>query len=228
MAVLAHSVELVCNEPGLDRSRLLKTIQAHPSFRGFRPKPEKPAVLVFHNLGFVSGVHAALIALKSMLDLYSRLITRLLVPTSTLFGFNKTPFRGRKRPGGRLLNWIENSAPDSFDQGPVLVATLVEHLDLWLEEAVDQRDAIIHDGGIPGLVEAMVPLVGHPNELDEAAILLPTMPGGEAVTDYCQRLVHNARILISQTLPLLPEVDLSLLKLYEGAVLRGRMNDASV
>src|SRR3972149_3906466 len=73
LAILAHSVEIVMNEPGLNRSRLLDQIRADPAFKDFKPRADKPAVLIFHNLQFVSGLYSALIALKSLLDLYARL-----------------------------------------------------------------------------------------------------------------------------------------------------------
>jgi hypothetical protein len=153
-----------------------------------------------------------------MMDLYSRLISRLLVPTATLFGFNKGQFGGRKLSGGRLLSWIEQSAPKSFENGQRLVSILLQHLDAWLQETIELRDAVTHDGGIPGLVEATVSLDRKPQEIGEGDITLPAMPSGEAVTDYGTRLVDNVRILISETLPLLPDVNVGLLGLYEGEI----------
>ncbi|MEE8584472.1 MAG: hypothetical protein V3T83_06420, partial [Acidobacteriota bacterium] len=108
-AILTHSVDLVLQEPGLERRRLLEEIRTHPGFVGFDPGLDKTAIVVFHNLYFVSGVYSALMAVKSLLDLYAQLIARLLVPGASV-QFNKGTYKKedrRRYSGGKFLNWIE-------------------------------------------------------------------------------------------------------------------------
>ena len=213
LAILTHSVEIVVREPALDRSRLLKEIRENKAFTGFTPSADKPAVLVLHNLAFVSGLYSSFIAVKSLLDLYSRLIARSLVPSASIFGFNRANYKGRNLSGGRFLKWMEKSAPRSFDSRERLVAILLTHINDWVNEAVAYRDAVVHDGFIAGITEAMVPLDKALTELRETDVQLPMMPGEIAITDYCTRLVGSVRALISETLPLLPNIDLGLLSL---------------
>ncbi len=139
LAILAHSVDVVMREPTLDRSRWLREILENRAFDGFSPMPDKPAVLVLHNLGFVSGLYSALIASKSFLDLYARLIAGLLVPSATVFGFSRGTFRDRKMAGGKFLKWLDGSAPKSFGNCEQLLTTLSRHIDGWAEEAVAYR-----------------------------------------------------------------------------------------
>ena len=213
LAILTHSVELVMREPALDRSRLLQEIRENKAFMGFSPDPDKPAVLVLHNLNFVSGLYSALIAAKSFLDIYSRLIARSLVPSASVFGFSRANYKGRRLSGGRFLKWIESSAPRSFEHRERLVKILLAHVGEWADQAVAYRDAVVHDGVVVGLTEALVPLDKALCELRETDVVLPTMPDGVAVTDYCMRLVRSTRSLACDTLPLLRDVDLSLLSL---------------
>ncbi len=213
LAILTHSVEIVVREPALDRSRLLQEIRENKAFTGFSPRPDKPAVLVLHNLNFVSGLYSALIALKSFLDLYSRLIARSLVPSSSVFGFSGAKYKDRNLSGGRFLKWIEGSAPRSFQNRDRLVAILLAHVNDWVDEAVTYRHSVVHDGWIVGMTEAMVPLDKALSELQETDVVLPMMPDGVAVTDYCKRLVRGARALVSETLPLVPDIDLGLVSL---------------
>lgn len=213
LAILTHSVQIVIREPALDRSRLLEEIRQNNAFAGFTPSPDKPAVLVLHNLDFVSGLYSALIAVKSLLDLYSRLIARSLVPSASVFGFGSGNYKGRIISGGRFLRWIDGSAPRSFENRERLLAILLTHVDNWVDQAVTYRDAVVHDGFIVGMTEAMVPLNKALNELHENDVVLPMMPHGVAVTDYCSHLVRSARALVSETLPLLPEVNLGLVAL---------------
>ncbi len=213
LAILAHSVEIVMREPALDRSRLLQEIRDNKAFAGFSPNPDKPAVLVLHNLSFVSGLYSALIASKSFLDLYSRLIARSLVPSASVFGFGGGTYNGRNVSGGKFLKWLERSTPRSFEQRERMLAILLAHIDDWADQAVEYRDAVVHSGSIAGLTEAFVPLDRALSELREADVILPAMPNGVAVTDYCGQLVRSVRTFASETLRLLPDVDLRLLSL---------------
>lgn len=207
LAILTHSAEIVRNEPGLDRLRLLKQIRSDPGFKDFKPRPDKPAVLYFHNLQFVSGLYSALIAFKSLLDLYSRLVARLLVPKATVFGFSSGQYKGRNVSGGKFLRWIEGSTPQDFENRERLIATFLAHIELWIDQAVTYRDAVVHDGFIPGLTEVMVTLDKQLANLNTEDLVLPTMPDGKAVTEYCDYLIKQTRTLVAETLPLLPGVD---------------------
>lgn len=213
LAILTHSVEIVLYELELDRSRLLEEIRRNKAFAGFVPQPDKPAVMVFHNLNFVSGLYSSLITFKSLLDLYSRLIGKLLVPSASVFGFNSGSYKGRKVSGGRFLKWVESSAPRSFENREKLVSVLLGHIDGWVGKAVSYRDGVVHDGTVPGMSEAMIPLDKALSQLQETDVILPMMPDGVAVTDYCKRLVNATRTLIAETLTLLPGVDVKLLSL---------------
>lgn len=212
-AILTHSVNIVVHEPGLDLSRILKDIRENKAFIGFTPKPEKPVILVFHNLNFMSGLYSTLISIKSFLDLFSRLIARSIVPSARVFGFNSGNYKGRNLSGGKFLRWIERSAPRSFDNRDKLFSVLLDHIENWIDETVRYRDAAVHDGFIPGLNEVMIPLAKAISELEQADILLPKMPNGVAVTDYCINLIDLVRSLVSQTLPLLHDIDLTLVAL---------------
>jgi len=213
LAILAHSIELVLREPGLDPSLMLQQLRENRAFNGFKPSPDRPSVIIFHNLNFLSGVYATLISTKSLLDVYSRLIAKLLVPSASVFGFNNSQFRGRNMSGGRFLKWIEGSVPKAFGKRDELVSALLRHVDDWIDEAVTYRDAIVHDGFLPGMREAMVPLSEQIENLRQTDIVLPTMPNGRPVTDYCSVLAGRVRSLITETLALIPNVDFKLLSL---------------
>jgi hypothetical protein len=211
LAILAHSVEIVMREPALDRSRLLQTIREDQAFKGYSPHPDKPAVLILHNLSFVSGLNSALIAAKSLLDLYSRLVARLLVPSANVFSFGKGTYKGRRVAGGSFLNWLDKSTPQSFEHRDELPLAFLRHVDDWADQAVAYRDAVVHFGVIIGITEAQIPLYKALADLRESDVVLPTMPDGEPVSDYCWHLLCSVREAAWQTLQLLPEVNLELL-----------------
>jgi hypothetical protein len=212
LAILTHSVEVLKADPGLSRGQLLNQVRNDPAWAGFKPDPEKPAVLIFHNLSFATGLYSALIMLKSLLDLYARLVRRLLVPKADMFGFASGEYKGRKNlAGGKFLRWLEKSTPASFARRDELVATFLRHLDEWLDQAVEYRDHIVHDGFVPGVTEMMAPLDKTPQALTENDLILPKMPDQTEVTVYCDLLVKNTRDLIFETLSFLPDIDFSML-----------------
>lgn len=216
LGILKHSVELVRREPALNRALLLRQLRDNHAFGSFQPPVDKPTVIIFHNLSFLSGLFATLISVKSLLDLYARLIARLVVPSASVFGFSSGQFRGRNVSGGRFLSWLESSTPRDFARREALISVFLLNLDQWLEQTVAHRDSVVHDGTVPGLREAMVPFTTGVANLRESDIVLPAMPDGQSVTDYCSAILDCTRALIAETLLMLPEVNLRLLSLPTG------------
>lgn len=215
LAILAHSVDVLKREPGLDRARLLTQVRNNPAWAGFKPDAAKPAQLSFHDLSFMTGLYSALIMLKSLLDLYARLVRTLLVPKADVFGFSSGEYKGRKNlAGGKFLRWLDHSTPTSFSNRDEFVAIFLQHLDEWLDQAVHYRDRIVHDGFLPGVSEVTAPLNKTLDALAEGDVRLPTMPDGTEVTTYCDSLVSRTEDLIFETLSFLPDIDFS--KLLHG------------
>ncbi len=53
----------------------------------------------------------------------------------------------------------------------------------------------------------MVPLDKQLADLNADDLMLPAMPDGKAVTEYCDYLIVQTRALVAETLPLLPGID---------------------
>lgn len=210
-AMLTHSVGLVLNEPGLDPSHLLQQLRENRAFGDFVPPPDKPCVVTFHDLSFLGGVYATLISLKSLLDLYARLIAKLLVPTATVFGFKSGRYKGRNVSGGSFLTWIEKSAPKGYPKREQLLMLLLEHISGWIDQAVSYRDAVVHDRMVGGIREACVAFNRPVARLRDSDVILPTMEDGQPVVEYCRMLEVRAHRLVVETIALLPGVEFRLL-----------------
>jgi hypothetical protein len=211
LGILTHSAEVVTREPGLNRALLLRQLRENRAFGSFQPPADKPTVIIFHNPSFLSGLYATLISVKSLLDLYARLVAKLIVPSASVFGFNSGQFQGRNVSGGRFLSWLESSTPREFKRRQDLISVFMHNLDEWLERAVAYRDSVVHDGEVPGLREAMLPFTDEAAHLRESDIVLPMMPDGQPVSDYCSAVVERVRALVAETLLVLPNVDSKLL-----------------
>ena len=90
---------------------------------------------------------------------------------------------------------------------------LLAHIDQWIGKAVSYRDSVVHHGSIKGMTEVMAPLDKEPQQLRQGDLVLPMMPDGVAVTDYCKHLLTSCRRLVCETLLLMPEIDFELLSL---------------
>lgn len=211
LAVLVYSIRNVCEQIPEDVAYFLQVLQSDSAFTGFRPDPNKPTIAIFQNLEFLTGLNSSLLTVKSLLDVYTRLIARTIRPKATLFGFNKANFHGRKLPGGRLLNWLERSTSFSSIDSATLITIILHHIDGWISDAVTWRDEVIHDGTIARLEYMGVPLNSDLSKLRSMDILLPKMPNGVVVSDYCQTLKRNVALFLRETLSLLPGINQDML-----------------
>lgn len=116
---------------------------------------------------------------------FSGRFAKLMAPSASVFGFNSGTFRGRSVSGGRFMSWLERSAPRAFDQREALISTLLRRTDDWIDRAATERDAVVHDGFVPGLREATVSFSDEVANLRESDVVLPTMETGEPAGVYC-------------------------------------------
>lgn len=113
LALISHSIGIIQKAIDRDLEAFTKQLNHNSAFKGFTPNPQKPVIAIYHNMSFQAGVQSFFITIKSMLDIYSRIVSKALVPKSNLFGFGKAPFRGKKIAGGTLLNFLERNTAKS-------------------------------------------------------------------------------------------------------------------
>lgn len=204
-------------EPNIERDRkqFLSKLRKNKAFYGFTPDPDKPCVVVYHNAKFLVALHLVLYSVKSFLDVYAQLVSKLIVSNSTIFGFNKGTVDGKQIEGGRLITWLTKSTPDTYTNASTLAHVIREHVFSWVKEAVNRRDKLIHHGEIPNLCPMMVPLYCEPHRVKANHVILPQMPNGVDVVTYCRETRNNLFQFIRETLVLLPDIDFSLVSLDE-------------
>ena len=193
-----------------DREQFLGELRTNKAFDGFTPDPDKPCVVIYHNAKFLIALHLVLYSMKSFLDLYARLISKLIVPNSTIFGFNEGTVDGQKIKGGRLIKWLTESVPSAFTNASVLAAVIRNNSSLWIEEVVNWRDNLIHRGEIPNLRPMMVLLQCEPYKVKDHHVILPQMPNTKDVATYCNETRNNLFRFIRETFVLLPDINFDL------------------
>lgn len=175
LALISHSIGIVQEAIDRDLEAFTKQLNHSNAFKSFTPNPQKPVIAIYHNMSFQAGVQSFFITIKSMLDIYSRIVSKALVPKSNLFSFGKAPFRGKKVAGGTLLNFLERNTAESCVENKQLVRIFLSHINDWIGDAVKIRDDIVHKGQPSNLIEMCVPILRKPQEIIKDEIILPAI-----------------------------------------------------
>lgn len=213
LALIHYSVQLIEREINNDLTRFVSELNSGKGFKDFTPDHQRDLVVIYHNMSFQAGLQSFFICTKSMLDIYAQIASKLIEPQSTLFGFNKGNFRGKKLVGGTLLNWIEHNAPVSYPQKKQLIEILLAHIDNWIADVVRHRDQIVHNGRLDDLIEMCVLLSKQPQQIKKDEIILPTIRSKGDLLEYCKQVLVNIYRMLRETLILFPNVDTKLIDL---------------
>ena len=148
-----------------------------------------------------------------MLDIYAQIVSNLIKPQSSLFGFSKSNFKGTRLVGGTLLNWIERNSPASYSNRNQLIELLINHIDSCISNVVGYRDQIVHHGNINVLREMCVPLLKRPQQIRKDEIIQPVIKDEGDLLEYCNYTLQNIYRMLKETIPLLPDVNFDLISL---------------
>jgi hypothetical protein len=147
---------------------------------------------------------------KSFLDIYAQLVSKLIDPNSTISGFKEGIVDDQKMKGGGLIKWLTKSAPSTFTNASILASIIRNNSSLWVEEVVNWRNKLIHHGQIPNMRPMMVLLQCEPHKVEDHQVILPQMPNTKDVATYCNETRNNLFRFIRETLVLLPDINFDL------------------
>jgi len=213
VALMHFSLQLIEREINNDLIRFVNELNTGKAWEGFTPDPQRDDVAIYHSISFQAGLQSFFISTKSALDIYAQMVSKMIKPQSSLFGFNKGSFRGTKLVGGTLLNWIEHNSPASYSNRKQLIELLINHIDSWISNVVRYRDQIVHRGNINSLREMCVPLLKRPQQIRKDEIILPAIKDEGDLLKYCNHSLQNIYRMLKETIPLLPNVDFKLISL---------------
>jgi len=119
------------------------------------------------------SIHSFLSSIKTFLDVIAQLICTEQLVSVEIHGFHK---KG-KSVGGQLLQILENNATKiNKDKAALLQDLIIKHKALWIDNAVNNRDLLIHPEGFSKIMFALVLSEKNGNlNLDE--ILKPSFDG---------------------------------------------------
>lgn len=170
-----------------------------------REKHLDSVIVYYGGIDYLTALHGFLISLKSFLDVYALLICRTIQPSLPGMLFNTRSVGGGKISGGRVINWLKDSAPRTFTHSLKLQEVIENHSNNWITEAVHHRDTLSHRGDIKGIEHMHIVL--NPPSGKYPGIFPPLMPDGQLVEDYCSELLTKLRKFIEESMILLPNIE---------------------
>jgi len=214
LALIHYSLQLIEREINNDIIKFVNELNTGKAWESFSPDPQRDdLVVIYHSMSFQAGLQSFFISTKSMLDIYAQIVSKLIKPQSSLFGFSKSNFKGTRLVGGTLLNWIERNSPASYSNRNQLIELLINHIDSWISNVVGYRDQIVHHGNINVLREMCVPLLKRPQQIRKDEIIQPVIKDEGDLLEYCNYTLQNIYRMLKETIPLLPDVNFDLISL---------------
>lgn len=183
-------------------------------------RPDLALIALADGLGYLSAAHSVFYELKAFLDLYARLICKLIAAGVGPPGFNKGKVDGTEIAGGRFVNWIRGCSSETVPHRIELAEHIAKSSRDWITTAVSYRDALGHFRDIPGFRHMRVPVSKGPAAISLMDVLPPEMPDAQRLDEYAQTLSHELCRFVAATIPLVPQVETSLLEPWERAAKR--------
>ena len=210
-ALLRFFVRNMHREVGLDSCRFGEEYRKRGVDSGQLPAGAR-LVVVFDATGYLACLDGVFYALKSFLDVYAKLIARVIDRKKvSIKTFGKKKVGNSELSGGNLIHWLRSSSPKGFCNAQALAQVIEQHSRAWIHEAVGYRDRLTHDGRIRGLEHMRLDVGAAQVSFRPEDVKEPTMPDGVGVAAYAQRLLCNVDTFIRETLAFLPQVQRGLL-----------------
>ena len=159
------------------------------------------------SIALTVAVNGALSALKSFLDTFAFLISKLL-GTGKHMDFGKAKVKGDSLAGGCIINSLRRNCPASFKQGNQLADYIEAQSRAWIHRAVVLRDESLHAAGIKSLRKIRVLVERRPTDTVFGLTLLPVVIDETAIEEYFASVINNLRTFIQEVLRYFPDVTL--------------------
>lgn len=218
LAIFFHHVDLLPHEIEKSRGDFFRHLNRNwaPCRASVKLRSDLEHIAFADGLGYLACLHSILYELKAFLDLLTRLLRRLVAPNGGPAGFNRGKVGSLDLSGGKLINWIAGQSTDLRGRDS-MAALFADASQRWITAAVDARDALSHFRDLPRFTHMRISLSNAPETLSPVDILPPQVADGEPLTSYTERLRDELCLLISNVLPLAPNVKADLLVRWETA-----------
>lgn len=213
LAIFLHLVKALPADIERAREGLLEHLQRNwiAYTAAANDRPDLDCSAYSDGLAYLTRFHAVLYEFKAFLDIFTRLMGRLIAsPSPPPHGFNRRSVDGADVSGGKLIHWIRSHPLHQLPKRDEMADIVLNAAKGWITAAVDIRDTLGHKRNIPGFQHMRVSVSGGPVVLTPSDILSPDMPGGISLVAYSVKLREQLCEFVSELLPLIPRVDSTL------------------
>lgn len=221
-AVLLVNFENVRLEIERDNVRFADSLQAQSNdlTQAVTSRPDLRPVAYYDGLGYITALYGCFIGVKSFLDIYAQLMTALILSNASMT-FKRAKFGDNKLAGGAFIKWLKGSAPKTFTKAGPLADLTYRHSKDWITPTVLLRDTIAHYADIPGMKHMRLELKNSSPVFDVREIEEPAMPDGASVISFCNILMEKLRAYVSESVVLLPKINLEMINANSFLVSKG-------
>jgi len=216
-AIFHNQIKLLKNQLKADRilfDQFIKDPKMELASALMQKTKEDSYVAKYDGIEVLTYIQNLFYSLKSFLDVYTLLLTRLIKPDQTN-SFKRKNVDGRSVSGGAFIRWLRKSAPKSYNNASVLAEFILKETNEWITEAVDHRDIITHYADIDDINCLCVELnkLESPTDTiyDPIKVLDPVMPDGATVLDHAKLLGVRLRNYVIGTLAMFENIEHELL-----------------
>jgi hypothetical protein len=188
-----------------------------PYVSAVRRRPELDCIAYSDGLQYLSCMHSGLYEFKAFLDLYTRLLGKLIAPDGSPPNFSRGKVDRVELSGGRVVNWISNLSTKTLPQKTALSDRIATASRDWITPAVTFRDTLGHFRDLPGLRHMSVSLTHGPTSIALSDISRPEMPNGRGLDEYASTLCTRLGEFVAATIRLAPLVNETLLEPWDRA-----------
>lgn len=221
LAVFLHNTAALSGEIDKAAAAFLAHLQRNwsPYVSAVRGRPELDCVAYSDGLQYLSCMHSGLYEFKAFLDLYTRLLGKLIAPDGPPPPpkFNRGKVDGVELSGGRVVNWISGLSTRKLPHKATLSDRITTASRDWITPAVNFRDTLGHFRDLPGFRHMCVSLTHGPTSITLSDILGPEMPDGRGLDEYASTLCTRLGEFVATTIRLAPLVNETLLESWDRA-----------
>lgn len=175
-------------------------------------------VVYSDGIEYLTALHSVLYSLKSFLDVYAKLICRLINSNTNPTTFGAKNVDGKRISGGKFIKWIKGSSPSSYESKGKLIEVIYSHSNNWITEAVSYCNTLAHYSDIENMVDMRLSLENVKNYIDINLIEKPLLPSGEKLDSYLEKITDNLGLFLDETIPLLPDVEQKLVAIWKECI----------
>ena len=171
--------------------------------RAIESRPDLESVAVYDGLAHLAEIHSALNSLKSFLDVYAKLMGKLVNPSNN-WSFGKAIIDGHEVSGGRLVNALRSTSVETLAR---LADMTLDHSRTWITDAVRYRDQLSHRSDLDNMRHMQLPLHNSAPHINFDELTRPVMPNGQDLSEYVDGLLRNLAVYVGASIEMLPNID---------------------